>query len=97
MATKTGGLHETAGGILCCFLRQFPALDPPIQDKGDHQGNTVGFLVYQIGTLITTGSLGAAFVPGLIAVLAFAAVITYLCVRSNRSLSRDYALNGVKA
>ena len=24
---------------------------------------TVGFLVYQIGTLITTGSLGAAFVP----------------------------------
>ena len=28
-------------------------------------GYTVGFLVYQIGTLITTGSIGAGFVPGL--------------------------------
>ena len=35
-------------------------------------GYTVAFLVYQIGTLITTGSLGTAFVPGLIAVAIFA-------------------------
>ena len=60
-------------------------------------GYTVGFLVYQIGTLITTGSLGAAFVPGLIAVAVFAAVLVWLCVRANRSLSREYALNGAKA
>ena len=38
-------------------------------------GYTVGFFVYQIGTLITTGSLGAGFVGGLIAVLVFAAII----------------------
>lgn len=31
-------------------------------------GYTVAFLVYQIGTLLTTGSVGSGFVPGLIAV-----------------------------
>ncbi len=49
-------------------------------------GYTVAFLVYQIGTLITTGSLGAAFVPGLAAVLIMAAIITALCLRSDREL-----------
>ena len=56
-------------------------------------GFTVGFLVYQVGTLITTGSLGAGFVGGLIAVLVFAAVIVSLIVKANRGLERDYALN----
>ena len=32
-------------------------------------GYTVAFGIYQIGTLITTRSLGTAFVPGLIAVI----------------------------
>ena len=59
-------------------------------------GFTVGFLVYQIGTLITTGSLGAGFVGGLCFVLAFAAVLTFLCVRSDRALKEEYALNGRK-
>ncbi len=59
-------------------------------------GYTVGFLVYQVGTLITTGSLGAAFVPGLIAVLAFAAILVYLCRRTDRELKQEYALSGVK-
>ncbi|MBQ8633564.1 MAG: ferrous iron transporter B, partial [Lachnospiraceae bacterium] len=36
-------------------------------------GYTVAFLVYQIGTLVTTGSLGAGFIPGLIAVIAMVA------------------------
>ena len=44
-------------------------------------GFTVGFLVYQIGTLITTGQLGAGFVGGLLFVLAFAGVLTWLCLR----------------
>ncbi|MCQ2500813.1 MAG: ferrous iron transporter B, partial [Lachnospiraceae bacterium] len=35
-------------------------------------GFTVGFLVFQIGTLITTGKFGAGFIGGLIAVLVFA-------------------------
>ncbi len=47
-------------------------------------GFTVGFLVYQIGTLIATGSLGAGFFGGLIAVLTFAAVAAGLIVKANR-------------
>ncbi len=57
-------------------------------------GYTVAFLVYQIGTLITTGSLGAAFVPGLIAVCVFAAVLVYLVMRTDRNLAAEYALSG---
>jgi ferrous iron transport protein B len=45
-------------------------------------GYTLGFLVYQVGTLITTGSLGAGFLPGLIVVAAIAGVITWLCVNA---------------
>ncbi len=47
-------------------------------------GFSIGFLVYQIGTLITTGSLGAGFLGGLIFLLAFAGVLTWLCARADR-------------
>ncbi len=47
-------------------------------------GFTVGFGVYQIGTLFTTGTVGEAFVPGLIAVACMAAIVTALCLRSKR-------------
>ena len=57
-------------------------------------GYTVGYLVYQIGTLITTGSVGAGFLPGLIAVVIFVAVIVYLCIRTDKNLAKEYALNG---
>lgn len=60
-------------------------------------GYTVGFLVYQIGTLITTGSIGAGFVPGLIAVIVFAAVLVWLCLKANKDLKQEYALNGARA
>lgn len=56
-------------------------------------GFTVGFLVYQIGTLITTGALGAGFVGGLIAVLIFAAVIVYLIQKANRAIDTEYQLD----
>ncbi len=56
-------------------------------------GFTVGFLVYQIGTLATTGALGAGFVGGLIALIVFAAVIVYLIRKANESLKKDYKLN----
>ncbi len=59
-------------------------------------GFTVGYLVYQIGTLITTGSLGAGFLPGLIAVLVFVAVIVFLCVRANTKLKAEYELKSKK-
>ncbi|MBR5421980.1 MAG: ferrous iron transporter B, partial [Lachnospiraceae bacterium] len=55
-------------------------------------GFTVGFLVYQIGTLITTGSFGAGFVGGLIAVLAFAGVIAAIMVSNRRKMLTEYRL-----
>lgn len=55
-------------------------------------GYTIGFLVYQIGTLITTGSLGAGFVPGLVAVIVFVAIIALLIQRTNKSFAAEYAL-----
>lgn len=60
-------------------------------------GYSVGVLVYQFGTLITTGSFGAGAVPGLAAVAVFAAILTLLCLRSDRSLAKEYSLKGVSA
>ncbi len=56
-------------------------------------GYTVAFFVYQIGTLITTGSLGTAFVPGLIAVLVFAAIIIWRIRKSDREFAAEYSLH----
>lgn len=56
-------------------------------------GYTVAFLVYQVGTLVTTGALGTAFVPGLIAVLAFAAVIVWRIRKSDREFAAEYSLH----
>ncbi|MBQ2985442.1 MAG: ferrous iron transporter B, partial [Clostridia bacterium] len=55
-------------------------------------GYTVGFMVYQTGTLITTGGVGAGFVPGLAAVLAMAAAVLYLIRKADRELKAEYAL-----
>ena len=55
-------------------------------------GYTVAFLVYQIGTLITTGKLGNGFVPGLIAVLAMVAVVVGLIYRTNKQFASEYEL-----
>ena len=55
-------------------------------------GYAIGFLVYQIGTLITTGSLGAGFVPGLIAVVAMVAIVVVLINRNNKKFSKEYSL-----
>ena len=56
-------------------------------------GYTVAFLVYQVGTLITTGSLGTAFVPGLIAVLVFAAIILWRIRKSDKEFAAEYSLH----
>ena len=55
-------------------------------------GYTVGFLVYQIGTLVTTGALGAGFVPGLIAVIVMVAILVALIARTNKKFSAEYQL-----
>ena len=59
-------------------------------------GFTLGYLVYQTGTLITTGSVGEGFVPGLVAVAAFAAIIIALCIRSNNLAKKEKALKAQK-
>ena len=55
-------------------------------------GYCLAYLVYQIGTLITTGSVGAGFLPGLIVVAAIVAVIVSLINKTNKSLAAEYAL-----
>jgi len=57
-------------------------------------GFTVAFLVFQIGTLVTTGSLGAGFLPGLIVVAVIVAIIVALIRKANAGISTEYALNG---
>ncbi|SFC53334.1 ferrous iron transporter B [Butyrivibrio sp. YAB3001] len=56
-------------------------------------GFTVGFLVYQIGTLITTGSLGSGFIYGLIAIAIFAGIIVYLIKRNQKAMVLEYKLD----
>ena len=55
-------------------------------------GYTVSYLVYQIGTLITTGAFGAGFVPGLIAVLAIVAIIVALIKKTDKNFNAQHAL-----
>ena len=44
-------------------------------------GFIISFLVYQIGTLITTGNIGIGFIPGIIAVLIIIAILIRLCIK----------------
>jgi len=59
-------------------------------------GFTVAFLVYQIGTLITTGALGAGFFPGLIAVAAIAAIIVSLIKKADAKSAAEAAAKSRK-
>ena len=59
-------------------------------------GYTLGYLIYTVGTLITapeTLGLGAAIGGGL-AVACMAAIVVYLCVRTDKKLQNEYALSG---
>ena len=49
-------------------------------------GFSVAFLVYQVGTLVVSGSLGAGFVGGAIFVAAFGGILTWLCVRADKKV-----------
>ena len=59
-------------------------------------GFSVGFLVYQLGTLFTTGSVGIGFVPGLIAVAAMVSVIVSLCIKGGRQMKNSHPVNAGK-
>ena len=57
-------------------------------------GYTVAYLVYQIGTIITTGGVGSGFVPGLIVVAVIVAVVVCLVKKADKGLQAEYALSG---
>ena len=59
-------------------------------------GFTVGFLVHQFGTLISTGSFAPGFAGGLIAVLAFVLILIAAIRNTDKKLSAEYALGGKK-
>ena len=60
-------------------------------------GYTVAFAVYQIGTLITTGSFGTAFIPGLIAVIAFVLIILWRIRKSDKEFASEYNLHTARS
>ena len=55
-------------------------------------GYVVAFLVYQIGTLITAGTLGQGFLPGIIVTAAIVAFIISLIRKADKKLDTQYAL-----
>ncbi len=55
-------------------------------------GFVVAFFVYQIGTLITEGTLGNGFVPGLIAVAAIVVFVLSLIKKTEKNMASEYAL-----
>ncbi len=55
-------------------------------------GYVVAFFVYQIGTLVTTGALGAGFLPGLIAVAVMIGIVVFLAIKGSQK-----ATNKIKA
>ncbi len=50
-------------------------------------GYTVSFFVYQIGTLLTTGSFGVGVLPGLVGVVSFALIINYLIRKKDQEVN----------
>ncbi len=56
-------------------------------------GYVIAFFVYQIGTLITTGALGAGFVPGLIAVCVIVLIVIALVRNTDKKFSAKYQLD----
>lgn len=55
-------------------------------------GFTVSYIIYQTGTLITTGSVGAGFASGLAAILIFGAILALLSVRGIKKVKAEQTL-----
>lgn len=56
-------------------------------------GYSIAYFVYQIGTLITSGTVGSGFLPGLITITCITAVIIYLIMNTEKKLKAEYALS----
>ena len=59
-------------------------------------GYILAFLVYQVGTLITTGAFGAGFLPGLVAAAGIVGIIAWLCRKGDKKLAAELAAKGKK-
>lgn len=56
-------------------------------------GYTLAFVVYQIGTWMTTGAPGSGFVPGLLVVAVLLAIVVFLARRTQKQLGAQYSLH----
>jgi len=56
-------------------------------------GYILAFLVYQVGTLLTAGTLGTGFLPGLLIVAVMAGILIRLCLRGDRKPAEGYSLS----
>lgn len=59
-------------------------------------GYVIAFLVYQVGTLITTGTLGEGFIGGLIAVAIIVGYVAYLMRKGSKSTQISAGMRSVK-
>ncbi|MBR2895858.1 MAG: ferrous iron transporter B, partial [Oscillospiraceae bacterium] len=55
-------------------------------------GYTIAYFVYQMGTLLTDGTFGVGFLPGLLVVAAIVGVIVFLCLDADKKFEREKAL-----
>jgi ferrous iron transport protein B len=56
-------------------------------------GYVVAFITYQVGTLVTTGAVGAYFIPGLIVVSALTGYVVYLVIKGKEREQSKMALS----
>ena len=56
-------------------------------------GYIFSFIIYQIGTLFTTGSFGNGFIPGLIAVALISVYIVYLTREAKKELAAELSMS----
>ena len=56
-------------------------------------GYTVAFFVYQIGTLVATGTVGSGFIPGLLVVAVFVMIVAVMIRKKEKEFSREYSLH----
>ena len=59
-------------------------------------GFTVSYLVFQIGTLLTTGAFGPGFLPGLVVVAGIALFIAHQIRKTNRTLAAERKQTAMK-
>ena len=89
-----GALHQGVGLWKWCFWAMAILGGIGLQLG---TGYLVAFCVYQFGTLVTTGALGTAFVPGLVIVAAFVGVLAYLIMKATKDVAAEYALKSKPA